>query len=108
MEEKGEEKQESLVELQSGKNEAMTRETAVSSAAEKLMEGAPITESTLEAASSALELESFGLEVLKQALSSRGLKCGGTLSERASRLFSVRGLHPSQYPTKILAKPSKK
>ncbi|VDK35520.1 unnamed protein product [Taenia asiatica] len=106
--EQGEGQQESLVESQKEGSEVMTRETAVSSAAETLTESASITESTLEAASSAIELESFGLEVLKQALSSRGLKCGGTLSERANRLFSVRGLDPSQYPAKILAKPFKK
>ncbi|EEY66373.1 uncharacterized protein PITG_03939 [Phytophthora infestans T30-4] len=36
-------------------------------------------------------LEALGLERLKQELSRRDLKCGGNLTERASRLLSVRG-----------------
>ncbi|VDD80103.1 unnamed protein product [Mesocestoides corti] len=67
-----------------------------------------ITDEALNAASSSKDLESYGLERLKQSLVNRGLKCGGTLSERAARLFSVRGLEPSQYPTKIIAKSVKK
>lgn len=50
------------------------------------------------------QLESLGLDVLKQELMSRGLKCGGTLSERASRLFSIRGLSPNQIDPALLAK----
>ncbi|KAG7397339.1 hypothetical protein PHYBOEH_000851 [Phytophthora boehmeriae] len=36
-------------------------------------------------------LEALGLERLKLELSRRDLKCGGSLTERANRLFSVRG-----------------
>ena len=36
---------------------------------------------------SAAELEALGLDALKRELAARGLKCGGTLGERASRLF---------------------
>ncbi|KAF4321035.1 hypothetical protein G195_005801 [Phytophthora kernoviae 00238/432] len=36
-------------------------------------------------------LEALGLERLKLELSRRDLKCGGSLTERAVRLFSVRG-----------------
>ncbi|XP_068455647.1 splicing regulator SDE2 [Clinocottus analis] len=57
--------------------------------------------------SSVAQLESLGLELLKEELASRGLKCGGTLTERAQRLFSVRGLTPSQIPPALLAKPAK-
>ncbi|KAF7233036.1 hypothetical protein EG68_07065 [Paragonimus skrjabini miyazakii] len=64
----------------------------------------PLSDSDLEAISDAASLESLGLEVLKESLSSRGLKCGGTLSERARRLFSVRGLPPEEYPAKLRAK----
>ncbi|KAM9856917.1 splicing regulator SDE2 isoform 2-T2 [Aulostomus maculatus] len=53
------------------------------------------------------QLESLGLDVLKQELISRGLKCGGTLTERATRLFSVRGLRAEQIDPALLAKPSK-
>ncbi|XP_053713729.1 splicing regulator SDE2 [Synchiropus splendidus] len=61
----------------------------------------------LSSMSSAQQLESLGLEVLKAELMSRGLKCGGTLSERAARLFSVKDLKPEQIDPALLAKPSK-
>ncbi|XP_051978133.1 replication stress response regulator SDE2-like [Xyrauchen texanus] len=53
------------------------------------------------------QLESLGLERLKKELMERGMKCGGTLQERAARLFSVRGLTPDQIDPALLAKPSK-
>ncbi len=37
------------------------------------------------------ELASLGLDRLKSALMALGLKCGGTLDERAKRLFSTKG-----------------
>lgn len=37
------------------------------------------------------ELASLGLDRLKSALMALGLKCGGTLEERAKRLFSTKG-----------------
>ncbi|BHF67869.1 silencing defective protein Sde2 [Sparganum proliferum] len=66
-----------------------------------------LTEDELSAASSASELESHGLDCLKQSLVDRGLKCGGSLKERAVRLFSVRNMAPADYPAKLKAKPSK-
>ncbi|KAL6461980.1 hypothetical protein MHYP_G00301250 [Metynnis hypsauchen] len=53
------------------------------------------------------DLEALGLERLKAELLQRGMKCGGTLQERAARLFSVRGLSPAQIDPALLAKPSK-
>ena len=38
------------------------------------------------------ELASLGLDRLKSALMALGLKCGGTLEERAQRLFSTKGV----------------
>lgn len=38
------------------------------------------------------ELASLGLDRLKSALMALGLKCGGTLEERAQRLFSTKGM----------------
>ena len=38
------------------------------------------------------ELMSLGLDRLKSALQALGLKCGGTLEERAQRLFSTKGV----------------
>lgn len=57
--------------------------------------------------SRAEELEAVGLERLKAELMKRGMKCGGTLQERAARLFSVRGLGAGQIDPALLAKPSK-
>uniref|UniRef100_A0A0N5ARW1 SAP domain-containing protein n=1 Tax=Syphacia muris TaxID=451379 RepID=A0A0N5ARW1_9BILA len=50
----------------------------------------------------------LGLEHLKKELEVRGLKCGGTLKERAERLFSVRGLKPGEYPKALKSVPQKK
>ena len=54
------------------------------------------------------ELEALGLDHLKEELLRRGLKCGGTGTQRAQRLFSVKGLKPEEIPSSLLAKPSKK
>lgn len=62
----------------------------------------------LDEVESAQELELLGLEYIKQELQRRGLKCGGTLSERASRLFSVKGLTDDQINPKLFSKPPKK
>lgn len=61
----------------------------------------------LLAFSSVADVESLGLEKLKCELTARGLKCGGTLQERAARLFSVRGLAREQIDPALFAKPSK-
>jgi hypothetical protein len=53
---------------------------------------------------SAEQLESLGLEVLKVELQRRGLLCGGTLKDRAARLFSVRGKTRAQIDPKLFAK----
>ncbi|NWX50462.1 SDE2 regulator, partial [Steatornis caripensis] len=61
----------------------------------------------LLAFNSAAEMEALGLGRLKMELMSLGLKCGGTLKERAARLFSVRGLSRDQIDPALFAKPSK-
>jgi Replication stress response SDE2 C-terminal/Silencing defective 2 N-terminal ubiquitin domain/SPRY domain len=58
----------------------------------------------LDGFASSQELEGLGLDRLKSALMAAGLKCGGTLQERADRLFSIKGLDPTEYPAKIVAK----
>ena len=50
------------------------------------------------------QLESLGLDKLKHSLMALGMKCGGTLTERATRLWSVRGLDVKDIPKKLLAK----
>ena len=53
------------------------------------------------------ELESLGLDALKSVLMAHGLKCGGTLQQRAERLWTVRGVPPDQIDRSLLAKPTK-
>ncbi len=61
---------------------------------------------SLETCQNAEELEGLGMEKLKTLLQSQGLLCGGTLKERALRLFSTKGKKPEEYDPKILAKSS--
>jgi splicing factor 3A subunit 3 len=53
-----------------------------------------------------LELEALGMDRLKEGLEAIGLKCGGTLSERAQRLWSVRGKKVDEIPNKLKVKRS--
>lgn len=50
------------------------------------------------------ELESVGLEQLKEELIARGLKCGGTLQQRAQRLFATKGVPLSELDPSLFAK----
>ncbi|KAG8506896.1 Splicing factor 3A subunit 3 [Galemys pyrenaicus] len=50
------------------------------------------------------ELASLGLDRLKSALLALGLKCGGTLEERAQRLFSTKGKSLESLDTSLFAK----
>nr|VDD34706.1 unnamed protein product [Brassica oleracea] len=54
--------------------------------------------------SSAKDVEVLGMERLKIELQSRGLKCGGTLQERAERLFLLKSTPLDILPKKFLAK----
>ncbi|VAH63234.1 unnamed protein product [Triticum turgidum subsp. durum] len=56
--------------------------------------------------SSAAELEILGMEKLKLELQTHGLKCGGTLKERAARLFLLKTTPLDKLPKKLLAKPN--
>ncbi|PVD28299.1 hypothetical protein C0Q70_10886 [Pomacea canaliculata] len=58
----------------------------------------------LSAFSSWEELASLGLDRLKSALMALGLKCGGTLEERAQRLFSTKGKTLEQLDPALFAK----
>nr|XP_057923839.1 splicing regulator SDE2 [Doryrhamphus excisus] len=82
---------------------------AVSSCSSELQRGGGdgVTTVSVSSAKSVQELERLGLDVLKQELMSRGVKCGGTLSERAARLFAVRNLQMDQINPALLAKPTK-
>jgi splicing factor 3A subunit 3 len=61
----------------------------------------------LGAFNSPKELEALGMDRLKEGLEALGLKCGGTLQDRAERLWSVRGKKPEEIPAKLKAKPTK-
>ncbi|CAI9729227.1 splicing factor 3A subunit 3-like [Octopus vulgaris] len=58
----------------------------------------------LSAFSSWEELASLGLDRLKSALMALGLKCGGTLEQRAQRLFSTKGLQLEDLDPSLFAK----
>lgn len=58
----------------------------------------------LDSYNSAQELEALGLDRLKSALLALKVKCGGTLSQRAERLFSLKGLEHKDFPKKVRAK----
>ncbi|XP_064473083.1 splicing factor 3A subunit 3-like [Ornithodoros turicata] len=58
----------------------------------------------LSAFSSWEELASLGLDRLKSALMALGLKCGGTLEERAQRLFSTKGKQISELDPALFTK----
>eukprot|EP00063_Salmo_salar_P012206 XP_013987041.1 PREDICTED: protein SDE2 homolog [Salmo salar] len=77
---------------------------AQSSVNQAACEDAPLD---LQAVHSDKELETLGLDRLKAELIARGMKCGGTLSERAARLFSTIGLSAEDIDPALLAKPSK-
>lgn len=63
--------------------------------------GAPLD---LQAFNSCEELASLGLDRLKSALIALNLKCGGTLEERAQRLWQIRDKSPDEIDSKLFAK----
>lgn len=70
-------------------------------------DGAPLSPMA-ESAADAAALEAHGLEALKAELARLGLKCGGTLAERAARLWALRGrtrLHAED--AALLARPQR-
>ncbi|CAA7046067.1 unnamed protein product [Microthlaspi erraticum] len=53
--------------------------------------------------SSASDMEVLGMERLKKELESKGMKCGGTLKERAERLFLLKSTPLDKIPKKLMA-----
>ena len=68
---------------------------------QKVMEQAPFD---LESCKSLSEAKELGMDRLKEILLSLGCKCGGSLDERAERLFSLKGLKREDYPKKVRGK----
>jgi len=58
----------------------------------------------LNTCSSVQELVKLGSDRLKSILLSMGIKCGGTLEQRADRLFSLKGLRREDYPQEVRGK----
>ena len=58
----------------------------------------------LEMCASVAEAKELGMDRLKEILTSMGCKCGGSLDERAARLFSLKGLKREDYPKKVRGK----
>jgi hypothetical protein len=58
----------------------------------------------LEKCASVAEAKELGMDRLKEILTSMGCKCGGSLDERAARLFSLKGLRREDYPKKVRGK----
>jgi len=58
--------------------------------------------------STAKDLEALGMNTLKNGLEDLGLKCGGTLTQRAERLWATKGLTKEQYDPTSLAPKKKK
>ncbi|CAH1447818.1 unnamed protein product [Lactuca virosa] len=73
---------------------------------EVVSESPPVLEKPInfEEFNSAVEMEVVGMERLKSELQERGLKCGGTLQERAARLFLLKTTPIERLPKKLLAK----
>ncbi|KAJ6806966.1 putative protein SDE2-like protein [Iris pallida] len=82
------------VKLQSADKEPVAQMTACSTSDEPLC---------FDKYNLAAELEVLGLERLKSELQSHGLKCGGTLQERAARLFLLKSTPLDKLPKKVLA-----
>lgn len=58
----------------------------------------------LDAVADVEVLKLFGLDHLKWDLQRRGLKCGGTVDQRAARLYSIKGLKPKEIPSNLKTK----
>ncbi|KAF8066290.1 hypothetical protein HT031_002613 [Scenedesmus sp. PABB004] len=59
--------------------------------------------SDLESFESVDELESMGAEQLKDKLAQLGLKCGGTVRQRAERLYALKGKSLAELDAKLFA-----
>ena len=71
---------------------------------EKAVEDVEPIELESDAFADISSLEALGLRKLQIELTRRGLKAGGSLSERAQRLLSVRGLAEDKVPKSLKAK----
>jgi len=68
----------------------------------------PISTPALDGINSEAEAQGLGLETLKEELTKLGLKCGGSLEQRASRFFGLKGKLASDIDPTLFAGASKK
>jgi len=73
----------------------------------------PMQSAALDNATSVEDCQGLGMDKLKAELTKLGLKCGGTLEQRAARLFAVKGklaseVDPSFFAVKSKSKGKKK
>merc|ERR1711966_12659 len=86
-----------------GDTTSVKKEDGGSSSAQPATEAAT-ARFDLNACSSVEELHEMSPERFKNTLLSMGVKCGGTPAERATRLFSLKGLRREAYPKKVRGK----
>ena len=70
--------------------------TATTSTNATVDDGAPLLRKELLAATCAEDLIPCGMEPLKNALKLRGLPCGGTVAQRAARLFAAKDVEEEE------------
>jgi len=104
---KGKEEEESISEKTEHKEEvSINEELDIVEKEKETINENPIIEINLEEFKSAIELESLGLEKLREQLQIRGLKVGGSMKDRASRLFSIKGKSKEEIDPKLFANQS--
>lgn len=82
-----------------------TETEAKSPPKKKRPEPEPVEPINLEDYTSQEQLEELGMDRLKSALMAiGGIKCGGSLQERAARLWLLKGLKRADYPSKARVK----
>jgi len=83
---------------------ALSTNNVASGVIEKIQEPVKPELIDLDQFKSVKELEELGFDRLKSALLALRVKCGGTLKQRAERLFSLKGLEYKDFPKKVRAK----
>ncbi|KAL6768761.1 UBQ5 [Auxenochlorella protothecoides x Auxenochlorella symbiontica] len=112
-EQAGEEGREQMANGDGGEARGSDGAASAGSAPEHAARAVPPTEAPAEeepaldlgAFASATELQALGLDRLKRELAARGLKGGGSLAQRADRLFLLKSMTLEEVPRSHLAKP---
>jgi len=103
-EEKEVKKEETITLVEEKKESTKTETQQEAHAIQQTMEPLRKEVIDLNKYNSAEELETLGLDKLKTELQHLGILCGGTLKDRATRLFCTKGKKLSELDPKLLAK----